>query len=64
MIKKILIFLAILFIFFTIYENYFNNKNMKPEDFKNTKPVIKIEKYFEGEVEAWGISTTGHNWKQ
>ena len=55
MIKKILIFLAILFIFFTIYENYFNNKNMKPEDFKNTKPVIKIEEYFEGEVEAWGI---------
>ena len=55
MIKKILIFLTILVIFFTIYKNYFKNENMKPEDFKNTKPIIKIEEYFEGEVEAWGI---------
>ena len=28
---------------------------MKPEDFRNTEPVIKIERYFEGEVKAWGI---------
>ena len=28
---------------------------MKPEDFKNTEPEIKIEKYFEGQVKAWGI---------
>ena len=55
MIKKILIFLTILVIFFTIYKNYFNNENMKPEDFKNKKPTIKIEEYFEGNVEAWGI---------
>ena len=55
MIKKILIFLTILVIFFAIYKNYFNNENMRPEDFKNTKPIIKIEEYFEGEVEAWGI---------
>ena len=55
MIKKILIFLTILVIFFTIYKNYFNNENMRAEDFKNTKPIIKIEEYFKGEVEAWGI---------
>ena len=28
---------------------------MKPEDFKNTEPIIKIERYFEGPVKAWGI---------
>tara|TARA_Y100000590_G_scaffold330596_1_gene375586 strand:- start:3448 stop:3915 length:468 start_codon:yes stop_codon:yes gene_type:complete len=28
---------------------------MKPEDFKNTEPVIKIEKFFEGKVKAWGM---------
>ncbi len=28
---------------------------MKPVDFKNTEPIIKIEEYFEGEVKAWGI---------
>ena len=32
-----------------------DDKNMKPEDFKNTEPIIKIEEYFEGEVKAWGI---------
>ncbi len=53
--KKLLIFLIILVIFFSMYKTYLNNENMKPEDFKNTEPVIKIEKYFEGEVEAWGI---------
>jgi len=53
--KKLLIYLAILVISFTIYNNYFNKENMKPEDFKNTEPVLKIEEYFEGKVEAWGI---------
>tara|TARA_B100000287_G_scaffold311769_1_gene295026 strand:+ start:927 stop:1475 length:549 start_codon:yes stop_codon:yes gene_type:complete len=53
--KKLLIFLIILVISFSIYKTYSNNENMKPEDFKNTEPVIKIEKYFEGEVKAWGI---------
>ena len=28
---------------------------MKPEDFKGTKPIINIEKYFEGPVKAWGL---------
>ena len=28
---------------------------MKPEDYKNTKPIIKIEEYFQGDVKAWGI---------
>ena len=28
---------------------------MKPEDYKNTKPEIKIEEYFLGNVRAWGI---------
>ena len=53
--KKILILLTILVISFTIYKSYMDDKNMKPEDFKNTEPIIKIEEYFEGEVKAWGI---------
>ena len=28
---------------------------MKPEDYKNTKPVINIEEYFQGKVKAWGM---------
>ena len=28
---------------------------MKPEDFKNTEPALQIEKYFEGNVKAWGV---------
>tara|TARA_B110000196_G_C21114122_1_gene649507 strand:+ start:144 stop:611 length:468 start_codon:yes stop_codon:yes gene_type:complete len=28
---------------------------MKPEDYKDTKPEIKIEEYFLGDVKAWGI---------
>ena len=28
---------------------------MKPEDYKNTKPIIKIEEYFQGDVKAWGM---------
>ncbi len=32
-----------------------NCSNMEPEDYKNTKPEIKIEEYFLGNVKAWGI---------
>ena len=32
-----------------------NCSEMKPEDYKNTKPIIKIEEYFIGNVKAWGI---------
>ena len=28
---------------------------MKIEDYKNTKPIIKIEEYFQGNVKAWGM---------
>ena len=28
---------------------------MKPKDYENTKPIIKIEEYFQGNVKAWGI---------
>ena len=28
---------------------------MKPEDYINTEPKIKIEEYFLGDVKAWGI---------
>lgn len=28
---------------------------MKPEDFKNTKPTMVIEQYFQGPVKAWGL---------
>ena len=29
--------------------------DMKPEDYINTEPKIKIEEYFLGDVKAWGI---------
>ena len=29
--------------------------NMKPEDYKETKPILKIEEYFLGNVKAWGV---------
>jgi len=32
-----------------------NCSEMKPEDYKNTKPVFKIEEYFQGNVKAWGM---------
>ena len=32
-----------------------NCSNMKPEDYENTKPTIKIEEYFSGNIKAWGI---------
>ena len=53
--KKLLFFLTILVVSFTIYKFYLNNENMKPEDYKNTEPEIKIEEYFKGKVKAWGI---------
>ena len=28
------------------------SNNMKPEDFKNTKPILLIEEYFDGKVKA------------
>jgi uncharacterized membrane-anchored protein len=28
---------------------------MEPTDFSNTKPVLRIEKYFVGQTRAWGI---------
>jgi len=52
--KKI-IFLILLISSFFLIKIYFFNNNMKPEDFKNTKPELIIEKYFNGEVSAWGI---------
>ena len=54
--KKNIFFISIvLIISLLFFKSYFNNNNMKPEDFINTKPVIKIEKYFEGQVKAWGL---------
>ena len=32
-----------------------NCSDMKPEDYINTEPKIKIEEYFLGDVKAWGI---------
>ena len=32
-----------------------NCRDMKPEEYKNTEPKIKIEEYFLGDVKAWGI---------
>ena len=43
-----------LFLFFIIFL-IGSCSNMKPEDYKNTKPEIKIEEYFLGNVKAWGI---------
>ncbi len=54
--KKIIFLISILLISsFFVIKIYFFNNNMKPEDFKNTKPELIIEKYFNGEVLAWGI---------
>ena len=33
----------------------FSCDDMKPEDYVNTEPKIKIEEYFLGDVKAWGI---------
>ena len=32
-----------------------NCRDMNPEDYKNTEPKIKIEEYFLGSIDAWGI---------
>ena len=32
-----------------------NCRDMSPEEYKNTEPKIKIEEYFLGNVNAWGI---------
>jgi len=54
--KKNIFFISILLIIlFLFLKSYFNNNIMKPEDFKGTKPKMKIEKYFEGQVKAWGL---------
>ena len=53
--KKILLILILLIIISVLIKSNLFNDNMKPEDFKNTEPEIKIEKYFEGQVKAWGI---------
>ena len=47
--------LLLLFILFLVLNNC---SKMKPEDYKNTKPIIKIEEYFQGNVKAWGILQT------
>ena len=53
--KKALLILILLIIIATLIKINLFNDDMKPEDFKNTEPEIKIEKYFEGQVKAWGI---------
>ena len=54
--KKFFFFISIILVIsFIIFINYFNANIMKPEDFKNSKPILKIEKYFQGQVEAWGL---------
>ena len=53
--KYIFLILIILIISLLFINNKIIEKNMKPEDFKNTKPELKIEKYFEGNVKAWGM---------
>ena len=53
--KKVLLILILLIIIAALIKIYLLNDDMKPEDFKNTEPEIKIEKYFEGQVKAWGI---------
>ena len=52
-IKIVNIILLIIFIF--LITSFLTKNFMKPEDFKNTKPLMTIEKYFEGSVKAWGI---------
>jgi len=42
----------LLFVLFILLSNC---SEMKPEDYKNTKPIIKIEEYFQGNVKAWGM---------
>ncbi len=53
--KKLLLFFTIIVILFGFFNFVLINDDMKPEDFKNTEPVLQIEKYFEGNVKAWGL---------
>ena len=54
--KNFFFFISIILIIsFLFLKSYFNRNIMKPEDFQNTSPTIKIEKYFEGQVKAWGL---------
>ena len=53
--KKALLILILLIIIAALIKSNLFNDNMKPEDFKDTEPEIKIEKYFEGQVKACGI---------
>ena len=47
--------LLLLFILFLVLNNC---STMKPEDYKDTEPVIKIEEFFQGNVKAWGMLQT------
>ncbi len=53
--KRLLLLFVIFVILFGFFKFFVNNDDMKPEDFKNSEPVMKIEKYFNGNVKAWGI---------
>ena len=54
--KKNIFFISIILIISLLFfKSLFNTNTMKPEDFKGTNPTIKIEKYFEGHVKAWGL---------
>ncbi len=53
--KKLLLFFIIIVILFGFFNFVLINDDMKPEDFKNTEPALQIEKYFEGNVKAWGV---------
>jgi hypothetical protein len=53
--KKLLLLFLIFVILFIFFKFFINKDDMKPEDFKNTQPEMQIEKYFDGNVKAWGI---------
>ena len=53
--KKLLLILILLIIISVLIKSNLFNDSMKPEDFKNTEPEIKLEKYFEAQVKAWRI---------
>ena len=52
--KKFFFFISIILVIsFIIFINYFNANIMKPEDFKNSKPILKIEKYSNTPCMGW-----------
>ena len=53
--KKLFLFSIILIILFGIFNFVLKDDTMKPEDFKNSYPILQIEKYFEGGVYAYGM---------